>query len=189
MRITTSSVYGELPGHLGGSEGETHIDSGALKFIMGAAGISSMVDVGCGPGGMVEYARSIGLRAEGIDGDWTVPRNIKVHLHDFTTGTVDLKEVFDLCWCVEFVEHVEEQYMMNYIKVFQQCRFVMMTHAFPGQGGHHHVNEQPTEYWIDRMTKAGFIFEPQMTDQIRKVSTMKQGFIRTHGLFFRNGRV
>lgn len=178
-----------LPAHLGGSENITHLDEGALNFILGATGAKSMVDVGCGPGGMVELALKKGMKAVGIDGDFSLHRNIPFHLHDFSMGYVNLGEVYDLCWCVEFVEHVEERFMDNYFKVFQQCRFVMMTHAFPGQGGHHHVNEQPTKYWIDKMTEAGFIFEPQMTDSIRRVSTMKEMFIRQHGLFFRNGRV
>lgn len=178
-----------LPAHLGGSEGETHIDDGALTFIINATGATSMVDVGCGPGGMVQLALSKGMKAAGIDGDFTIPRNIPCHIHDFTTGYVQLDQTYDLCWCVEFVEHVHEAYMDNYMKVFQQCRFVVMTHAYPGQGGHHHVNEQPTDYWIEKMTAAGFIFEPQMTDAIRRASTMNQFFIRQHGLFFRNGRI
>jgi cyclopropane fatty-acyl-phospholipid synthase-like methyltransferase len=185
-----NTIYdAELPPHLGGSEGETHIDEGALNFIIGATGSTSMVDVGCGPGGMVEYALSKGMKAAGIDGDFTIARRIPVHIHDFTTGHVDLNRQYDLCWCVEFVEHIEEQYMDNFIKVFQQCRFVMMTHAFPGQGGHHHVNEKPSEYWVQKMSEAGFIFELDMTKAIRHASTMKQFFIRQHGLFFRNGRI
>jgi hypothetical protein len=31
-----------------------------------------------------------------------------------------------------------------------------MTHATPGQGGYHHVNEQPSGYWIEKMREAGF---------------------------------
>lgn len=179
----------QLPDHLGGSEGETHVDEGTLDFIIQATGAKTMVDVGCGPGGMVQLANSKGMRAIGIDGDFTIQRTIPHFIHDFTTGHVDLKQVFDLCWCVEFVEHVEEQYMQNFIKVFQQCRFLMMTYAVPGQGGHHHVNEQPTEYWIKHLTDAGFVFELEMSKAIRHASTMKQRYIRQHGLFFRNGRI
>lgn len=178
-----------LPEHLGGHENETHIDDGALEFIIRATGAKSMVDVGCGPGGMVELALSKGLNAAGIDGDFTLKRNVPCHLHDFTVGHVDLGRNYDICWCVEFVEHVEEQYMDNYIRVFQQCRYLMMTHAFPGQTGHHHVNEQVSQYWIDKLTQAGFIFEIEMTKAIRRASSMKAPYIRQHGLFFKNGRI
>lgn len=187
--ISTTTVYERLPEHLGGSEGETHVDVGALAFIRGAVGIKTMVDVGCGPGGMVEHARSKGIDAKGIDGDYTIPRSVPVHIHDFTQGTVDLHGTVDLCWCVEFVEHVEEKYMQNFINVFQQARFLLMTHAYPGQGGHHHVNEQPSSYWIEKLTEAGFIYEPEVTSAIRQCSTMKQNYIRNYGLFFKNGRV
>jgi len=178
-----------LPEHLGGSEGETHIDEGALKFIISATGAKSMLDVGCGPGGMVHYARTQGMLAWGVDGDSLLKRTVPVHIHDFTTGPVALKRTFDLCWCVEFVEHVEEKYMDNYIQAFQACKFLMMTHAYPGQGGHHHVNEQDTPYWMEKLTQAGFIFEREMTAHIRHASTMKQRYVRQHGLFFKNGRI
>lgn len=179
-----------LPSHLGGSEGETHIDQGALKFIVAATGATSMLDVGCGPGGMVQLARNLGVQAFGVDGDNTLDRgNLPVFIHDFTTGPVPLKRTFDLCWSVEFVEHVEERYMQNYIQAFQACKFLMMTYAYPGQGGHHHVNEQNTPYWIEKLTQAGFIFELEMTAHIRRVSTMEQNFVRQHGLFFKNGRI
>lgn len=178
-----------LPQHLGGSEGETHLDQGALEFVVKATGAKSMLDVGCGPGGMVALARSMGIRAFGVDGDNTLDRgNLPVYIHDFTTGPAPLQRTFDLCWCVEFVEHVEEKYMDNFIHAFQACKYLTMTHAYPGQGGHHHVNEQDTPYWINKLTQAGFIFEQEMTVRLRYASTMKQRYIRQYGLFFKNGR-
>ena len=81
-----------LPEHLGGSAGETHIDTGALDCIVQAIGIKTMIDVGCGPGGMVQHARSIGIQAFGVDGDNTIDRgNLPVYIHDFTHGPVPLK--------------------------------------------------------------------------------------------------
>ena len=35
-------------------------------------------------------------------------------------------------------------------------RIVAITHALPGQGGHHHVNCQPAEYWIEKMAARGY---------------------------------
>jgi len=31
-----------------------------------------------------------------------------------------------------------------------------MTHAVPGQAGHHHVNCQPAEYWVEKLATRGF---------------------------------
>ena len=47
-----------------------------IQFIQSFVDIAGkrMVDVGCGPGGMVELALSKGLQAAGIDGDFTLQR-------------------------------------------------------------------------------------------------------------------
>ncbi len=31
-----------------------------------------------------------------------------------------------------------------------------MTHGLPGQGGYHHVNLQPPEYWVGKMKQKGY---------------------------------
>ena len=35
-------------------------------------------------------------------------------------------------------------------------RFILFSAAVPGQGGEHHVNEQPYDYWRKRFAEAGF---------------------------------
>ena len=39
----------------------------------------------------------------------------------------------------------------NFINDFKLCNYVAMTYAPPGQGGYHHVNCQPKEYWIENL--------------------------------------
>ena len=58
-----------LEEHLGGHNGVTHLDEGALRWAISTLKIESMLDVGCGPGGMVELAEWYGLDSHGIDGD------------------------------------------------------------------------------------------------------------------------
>jgi 2-polyprenyl-3-methyl-5-hydroxy-6-metoxy-1,4-benzoquinol methylase len=49
-----------------------------------------MLDIGCGPGGMIEMAESIGISAWGIDGDPFVDRKKKnVTIQDYTKGFVE----------------------------------------------------------------------------------------------------
>ena len=55
-------VNKDLPAHLGGHDNETHLDNGVLDYMISKYKIESYVDVGCGPGGMVELAASKGLR-------------------------------------------------------------------------------------------------------------------------------
>ena len=103
-----------LEAHLGGHQGKTHIDRGALQWLVNL-GITSFIDIGCGPGGMVELAYSKGLRTIGVDGDYTLTRFNPDYfiIHDYTKGSPQIEDTYDLAWSVEFLEHVEEQYMSN----------------------------------------------------------------------------
>jgi hypothetical protein len=176
-----------LPMHLGGHEEETHLDEGALDYIIKTFGIQSMIDIGCGPGGMIELARSKGIDTVGVDGDFVVKRNIDdVVIHDYQTGPYVPDREFDLAWTVEFVEHIEEQYIRNFVSTMDKCKYVIMTHAFPNQPGHHHVNCQTTQYWAHVLNAFGFTVDVGHTNEIRKASTMKTRYIREQSLFLRN---
>jgi len=172
---------------------KTHVDGGALRLLRKKFNIETMLDIGCGTGGMVELADSLGIQAEGVDGDFTLAKqweqaNIFVHVHDFSKGPPNLYEgtQYDLGWSVEFLEHVEQQYMDNYFAFFNVCRYVVCTAAPPGWAGHHHVNCQTKEYWIEEFSKRGFSFDQQMTDDIHKASTMTKPFMAQTGMFFEN---
>jgi hypothetical protein len=45
-----------------------------------------------------------------------------------------------------------------------------MTNAVPGQGGHHHVNEQPTEYWIEHLKKYNCEVMVEDSNRIRRLA-------------------
>jgi hypothetical protein len=182
-----------LPVHLGGHENMTHIDVGALDLLMQRYDVKSMLDIGCGPGGMVRQAHLKGLDVLGVDGDFTVyrPKMIEpmIRIHDFVTGPFLPGRNFDLCWSVEFVEHVEECFMDNFIESMKFCKYVLMTHALPNQPGWHHVNCQTYDYWVDVMEKRGFKFDPTGTIALRAASTMNERYVRLQSLFFVNGSI
>ena len=183
----TLTQAGGLPMHLGGHENETHLDDGALSYIIENFGVKSMIDVGCGPGGMTELARSRGLEVLAVDGDFVVERNIKdVVINDYQETAFKPDKNYDLAWCVEFVEHIEAQHIQKFVTTFQACKYVIMTHAFPDQPGHHHVNCQPTEYWVAVMLAFGFGVHPEATNAIRQASTMTERYIRQQSLFLVN---
>jgi SAM-dependent methyltransferase len=172
--------------HLGGHLNITHIDTGVLSWAKENLGISSFLDIGCGPGGMVELALDQGLAAMGIDGDPTIQRKIinNFVLHDYSVSALCLDQQFDLAWSCEFVEHVDQQFVNNYMVTFQCCRHVIMTYAPPGTPGHHHVNCQSEQYWIDIFAAAGFDHKKTTTDLVRAASTMQRNFVRDHGMYF-----
>lgn len=153
------------PPHLGGHMGMTWIDEPVLDYLMQRYGVRSMLDVGCGPGGMLDAAGRHGVDALGIDGDPAITRP-DVIIHDYTTGPLRMA-AFDLIWCVEFVEHVAARYQDNYLATFAAGRVLFLTAAYPGQGGHHHVNEQPTSYWVDILTRHGWALDTEATTWVR----------------------
>jgi len=176
----------DLPDHLGGHQGKTHSDTGALEYFIDNYDISSMLDVGCGPGGQVLQATDMGLTATGIDGDFTVERpGDHWHIHDYTTGPSKLVQQFDLVWSCEFVEHVYEKYMQNFLQDFARGTWICMTYAPPGFPGHHHVNCQPKQYWIDAIESLGYKYSEQDTQAVRQCSTQKKKFVTRRGLVFR----
>lgn len=176
-----------LPMHLGGHEEETHLDDGALDYLINTMGVKTMVDIGCGPAGMVELARSKGLEVLGVDGDFVVERNVNdIVIHDYQAAPYVPEKSYDLAWTVEFVEHIEEQYIRNFVATMDKCKYVLMTHAFPGQPGHHHVNCQTTEYWAHIMNAFGYSILIDETNAIRAASTMKERYIREQSIFLLN---
>ena len=164
--------YGDLPSHLGGHEYETHIDKGAVSKLIELFNCKSVIDVGCGPGGMLEYFHSLNMEFLGIDGDYVVqrPQHIANHvaIHDFETGPYTPEKEYDLAWCVEFVEHIWAKHMPNFIATFKKAKYVIFTHALPGQAGHHHVNCQNTDYWIGAMNAHNFDILSNETNDVRR---------------------
>ncbi len=136
--------------------------------------VKSVLDVGCGGGHAVQWFRFHGIDAWGIEG-WQhaidkSPIPDFIWKHDYTTGPIQyIGRNFDLCWCCEFVEHVEEIYISNFVASFKACRVLAMTHATPGQGGYHHVNERQAGYWIDGLEMFGFRFDPGETERFRRM--------------------
>lgn len=178
----------QLPKHLGGHANITHTDEGALLYLKKTFNIDSMLDVGCGPGGMLSLAKKHDIIAVGVDGDYTVERDSdivhNVIIHDFTKGNPDIQVYFDLVWSVEFLEHVEERFLPFIFNAFKMGKYVFCT-ANAG-GGHHHVNKQDFAYWHSVFTLNNFEFMPKETDELKAASTMKREFVRKTGMIWKN---
>ena len=144
-------------------------------------GIRSMIDVGCGIGGVGKWFLDHGVDAYGVEGYLPfIDRNYlpkeRLYIHDYETGPLDLKgRTFDLAWAAEFVEHVREDCAKNFLETFAACKHVLMTHALPDQGGYHHVNENTTEYWVNRMKEYGFTLNPKETAAMRYTANWAYG--------------
>lgn len=176
-------------GHLGGHFGVTHIDNGALVWAIEKFKIKSFLDIGCGPGGMLDLAKTYNLKIFGIDGDPTIKITDNFELHDFTLGPSHHNIRYDLVWSCEFVEHVEEKYIDNFMKSFILGKYIILTHAPPNTPGRHHVNCKESLYWIDVFSKYNLNYDHTKTLELRAASSMTRNFVRENGLFFINDNV
>jgi hypothetical protein len=70
------------------------------------------------------------------------------------------------------------------MSVFSSCKIVMITAAPPGTPGYHHVNCRTQDYWIGVFAANGFRYHPELTDELKKTSTMRREFIRKSGMLF-----
>lgn len=138
-----------------------------------------MLDLGCGEAQATRYFLDKGVDAYGVDASRVAQEmsrlpSCRFILHDITQGPLPLPHwynLYDLVWCCEFVEHVEERYLPNILHTFKQARVVAMTHGVPGQFGHHHVNNQPPQYWVTELNRIGFQYDINHTVQSRQVTT------------------
>jgi SAM-dependent methyltransferase len=83
-------------------------------------------------------------------------------------GPLLLDRKYDLALSLEVAEHVEEQYSGTFVDTLTHATdLVVMTAAPPGQGGEHHVNEQPQSYWSNLMLSRGFVLDPAACTWLR----------------------
>jgi SAM-dependent methyltransferase len=134
------------------------------NWIVSDLKVKSVIDVGCGEGVALRYFKELGCEVLGIDGLSIGPDIIQ---HDYTLGPYRPHKRYDLCYCVEFVEHVEEQFMRNFLRTFRCAKMIFLTHAFPGQQGVHHVNCQIIDYWKGALAAIGYHYDYTLTQIAR----------------------
>lgn len=187
----------KLPEHLGriGNNNYCNIDEGLLDYLIKTFDFKTMIDIGCANGDMVMLARSKNIDAYGIDGDYEALQkfsnsNVRDFLmeHDYTTGSANISFNPDLILSIEFLEHVEEQFLSNILENFTANILVICTPP-PNSPGYHHVNCQTQEYWINRMLKCGYILSHKYTEEARKYSTMTDrgkpaNYFKENGMIF-----
>jgi len=169
----------DTPGHLGGHLNLTENDKDALLYLVERFKIKNLLDVGCGPMGVVQDALDIGLDAYGVDGDFNIlyMENIPVNrlsVFDFIADFWKSPIEFDAIWSVGVAEHVVEEHVWNFIHTIsnnlKEDGVLLFLHGEPGQGGYHHVNCKPFEYWAEKFKEVNIHFMEFESEQIRKLT-------------------
>jgi len=186
MMVERDPARAHLGGYLQGGDPDTYYPA-MWDWLIDTWEVKSVIDIGCGDGkGALNYFIGRGVRALGIDGMPALhPRKVT---HDFAESVFIPKDEFDLAWSAEFVEHVEERHMPNFMPCFGSARFACITHGDPGQPGHHHVNNQTDDYWKGVFAAWGFEFDAGLTAMTRaaaSVNTRTFNHYRRSGLAFR----
>ncbi len=169
------------------------------KYLCEYYQIKSVIDVGCGMGYSLKEFSNYCDKFVGIDGSEYVqinsPMKEYINNFDFSKNKYIIDDKFDLAWSSEFVEHVEERFIENYFTIFEKSKYVAITYADVNQGGHHHVNCKPKEYWVNLFENNGFQFLEDETETLKNESykdaitynpIYKDNHFYNRGLFFYN---
>jgi SAM-dependent methyltransferase len=134
---------------------------------------NSVIDVGCGAGTLLAQLKQNGLEVRGLEySDAGIARcrekGIDVEKFDLETEGA-IQGNWDLTVSFEVAEHLPESLADNYVRVISQFSpIVIMSAATVGQGGLDHVNEQPHQYWIEKMQRRAFDYDKQSSQQVRE---------------------
>jgi len=181
-------VHSKDEPHLGGNvlEGDIYTFCPQVwSYVIERFAIRSVLDLGSGIGYSADFFHRKGLRTVAVDG---LTDNVKLALypticHDLTKSPV-LTSV-DLVHCQEVVEHIDERFLENVLLTLCCGRIILMTHASPGQGGYHHVNEKSDRYWVRHLGRRGYNLLQEDTKRIRTIAkTERAAYMRATGLIF-----
>ena len=147
----------------------TYIDAGSRRSARAVAAlllpemrIASLLDVGAGHGAWAAEWLAAGVGdVLAVDGDYVNRSQLALpaanfRAHDLATP-LDLQRKFDLVQTLEVAEHLPaakaEQFVDN---LARHGDVILFSAAVPHQGGEHHVNEQPPEYWRTKFVARGY---------------------------------
>jgi cyclopropane fatty-acyl-phospholipid synthase-like methyltransferase len=132
-----------------------------------------VVDIGCGPGHLIEALHRGGIDVLGLDYSaaargFVSKKGLPFETLDLTTRGVVPGSPWDLAVCCEVAEHLDARHSDTFVEnLTSASNTVFLTAAEVGQGGLNHVNEQPNSYWIEKFDHRGFALDGNLTEKAR----------------------
>jgi SAM-dependent methyltransferase len=124
-----------------------------LPLVLKTFPVTSVADFGCGQGAWLDVWRQLGVSdVVGVDGAYVDCGSLLIPASCFRPADlgrpVALGRTFDLVQSLEVAEHLPESSAATFVETLtSHSQLVLFSAAPPGQGGEHHVNEQPYTFW------------------------------------------
>jgi hypothetical protein len=134
----------------------------AVPLVKSLFPVGSVADFGCGPGAWLAAWQRLGVEdIIGCDGPYLDRASLQFDASLFVAAdlatAVRLGRRFDLVQSLEVAEHLPASAATTFVDILvSHAPVVLFSAAPPGQGGEHHVNEQPLEYWRAAFRQRGF---------------------------------
>jgi SAM-dependent methyltransferase len=134
-----------------------------------------VLDLGCGTGELLAAFRDRGVTTYGLENSSAAihrcaERGLRVDKLDLETSNWSPAiGMHDVVVSTEVAEHLPATCADRYVCLMCAAsrRWVVLTGATPGQGGTDHVNEQPHEYWIQKLAARGFSYHRDLSERWR----------------------
>jgi SAM-dependent methyltransferase len=144
-------------------------------LLLAEMSIHSLLDVGAGHGAWASEWMAAGVaEVLAVDGDYVKPDQLVIPAANFRAADLslplDLGRTFDLVQSLEVAEHLPHAKAATFVETLtRHGDVVLFSAAVPHQGGEHHVNEQPPEYWRQLFGARGYAafdwLRPRLADQ------------------------
>lgn len=144
-------------------DGATRSANVMIPAILKLLKVDSVLDVGCGRGAWLsEWRRHNVTSVVGVDGTYVDTSTLLISESEFVPADlsrpVNLGRQFDLVQSLEVAEHLPASAADAFVETLvRHGSRILFSAAVPGQGGEHHVNEQPYEYWRDKFRARGYV--------------------------------
>lgn len=135
---------------------------------------TSVLDVGCGTGALLESFRAHGVRVRGLEYaeaalTYCRARQLDVVKFDVASDLPIGIEKADLVVSMEVGQQLHETDADRYVDLLcQVAPLVVFSSESPGGGDKFPRNEQPPQYWIEKFGRRNYLFEEALSLQWRK---------------------